>query len=54
MDLTYDDTMADLAEGVLGAILGALFTLTRVPHSRAEREQHGWRGPLGLRDRRPA
>lgn len=54
MDLTYDDTMADLAEGVLGALLGALFTLTRVPRSRAERERHGWRGPLGLRDRRLA
>jgi hypothetical protein len=54
MDLTYDDSMADLAEGVLGALLGALFTLTRVPGSRAERERHGWRGPLGLRDRRLA
>lgn len=54
MDLTYDDTMADLAEGVLGAVLGALFTLTRVPRSRAEREQHGWRGPLGLRNGRLA
>ena len=54
MDLTYDDTMADLAEGVLGAMLGALFTVSRVPRSRAERGQRGWRGPLGLRDRRPA
>jgi len=54
MDLTYDDTMADLAEGVLGAMVGALFTATRVPRSRAERGRHGWRGPLGLRDRRPA
>lgn len=53
MDLTYDDTMADLAEGVLGALLGALFTMTRVPPSRAERDRHGWRGPLGLRERRP-
>ena len=52
MDLTYDDTMADLAEGVLGAALGALFTMTRVPRSRAGREQHGWRGPLGLREQR--
>jgi len=54
MDLTYDDTMADLAEGMLGAVLGAVFTLTRVPRSRAERDRHGWRGPLGLRNRRPA
>lgn len=54
MDLTYADTMADLAEGVLGAMLGAFFTLTRVPQSRAERDRHGWRGPLGLRDQRPS
>jgi hypothetical protein len=54
MDLTYDDTMADLAEGMLGAVLGAVFTLTRVPRSRAERARHGWRGPLGLRNRPPA
>jgi hypothetical protein len=53
MDLTYDDTMADLGEGFLGAILGALFTLTRVPRARSERVRHGWRGPLGLRGERP-
>ncbi len=53
MDLTYEDTMADLAEGMLGAVLGALFTLTRVPRSRARRDRHGWRGPLGLRRQRP-
>jgi hypothetical protein len=52
MDLTYDDTMADLAEGFLGAGLGALFTLTRVPRARDERERSGWREPLGLRDER--
>jgi hypothetical protein len=52
MDLTYEDTMADLAEGLLGAALGALFTLTRVPRSRAERDRRGWREPLGLRDRK--
>jgi hypothetical protein len=54
MNLTYDDTMADLAEGVLGAALGSIFTLTRVESSRTERSRHGWRGPLGLRDRRSA
>lgn len=54
MGLTYDDSMADLAEGFAGALLGALFTLTRVPRSRAERDRHGWRGPLGLRGQRPA
>jgi hypothetical protein len=53
MDLAYDDTMADLAEGMLGAVLGAVFTLTRVPRSRAERDWHGWRGPLGLHRQRP-
>ena len=52
MDLTYDDTMADLAEGFLGAALGALFTLSRVPSARAERKRRGWREPLGLRDER--
>jgi hypothetical protein len=52
MDLTYDDSMADLAEGFVGAALGAIFTLTRVPRSRTERDQRGWRGPLGLTDKR--
>ena len=49
MDLTYDDTMADIAEGFLGAVIGALFTLTQVPRRRVERNRRGWRGPLGLR-----
>ena len=53
MGLTYEDTMADLAEGFAGATLGALFTLTRVPRSREERNRHGWQGPLGLRQQRP-
>ncbi len=53
MDLTYDDTMADLAEGFLGAALGALFTLGRVPRARTERNRRGWREPLGLRHDRP-
>lgn len=52
MDLTYDDTMADMAEGFLGAALGALFTLTRVPRARADRNRRGWRGTLGLRRER--
>jgi hypothetical protein len=54
MDLTYDDTMADIGEGFLGAILGALFTLTRVPRARHERKRTGWRGTLGLRQERPS
>jgi hypothetical protein len=53
MDLTYDDTMADLAEGFLGAVLGALFTWTRVPRARTARKRRGWREPLGLRTERP-
>lgn len=48
MNLTYDDTMFDLAEGFIGAVLGSLFTLTRVPRSRSERDRRGWREPLGL------
>ena len=52
MHLTYDDTMFDLAEGFVGALIGALFTLTRVPRSRAERDRRGWREPLGLSQQR--
>ena len=52
LDLTYEDTMADLAEGVVGAVLGAAFTLTRVPAQRTARDRSGWRGPLGLREER--
>jgi hypothetical protein len=54
MDLTYDDTMADLAEGFLGAAIGAVFTLGRVPRTRSARKRRGWQEPLGLRDDRPA
>src|SRR3954464_12486611 len=54
MDLTYDDTMADIAEGFLGAAISALFTLARVPRPRTERNRRVWREPLGLRDDRPA
>jgi hypothetical protein len=54
MDLTYEDTMADLVEGFLGAALGALFTLLRVPRARTARQERGWRGPLGLRTDRPS
>lgn len=47
MNLTYDDTMADLAEGILGAGLGALFALTRAPRSQARGERADWRETLG-------
>ena len=39
MHLTYDDTMEDIIEGMAGALLGALFALTRAPRSRAGRER---------------
>ncbi len=39
MHLTYDDTMEDIIEGMAGAILGALFALTRAPRSRAGLER---------------
>ncbi len=42
MNLTYDDTMADLAESTLGAVVGGLITWLRMPRSKAERRS-GWR-----------
>ncbi|MBA2718596.1 MAG: hypothetical protein H0U52_05020 [Chloroflexi bacterium] len=42
MNLTYDDTMADLTESTLGALVGGLVTWLRMPRSKAQR-QHGWR-----------
>jgi hypothetical protein len=42
MDLTYGDTMADLAESTLGAIVGGLVTWLRMPRDKAERRK-GWR-----------
>ena len=53
MNLTYQDTMVDLLDGWIGAVIGALFTLTRVPSERERRNRHGWRGLLGLRRTRP-
>ena len=46
MDLTYDDTIADLAETALGAIVGGLVTMLRMPPERAERRR-GWRHAIG-------
>jgi len=54
MDLTYVDTMADIGEASSAPSSGALFTLTRVPRARHERNQTGWRGMLGLRQERLA
>jgi hypothetical protein len=42
MDLTYEDTMADLAESTLGAIAGGIVTWLRMPRAKAERRR-GWR-----------
>jgi len=42
MDLTYEDTMADLAESALGAVVGGIVTWLRMPRDRAERRR-GWR-----------
>jgi len=51
MDLTYEDTMADLAESAAGAIVGGLVTWARMPRDRAERRR-GWRHAVGgWRDR---
>ena len=47
MNLSYTDTMEDIIDSTLGAIVGGLFTLTRVPHSREARKRVGWRSPLG-------
>jgi hypothetical protein len=49
MNLTYEDTMDDIAESWVGAALGALFTLTRMPRSKSDRRRAGSRGSLGLR-----
>jgi hypothetical protein len=47
MGLTYADTMDDIIDSTLGAIVGGLFTLARLPHSRQDRKRVGWRSPLG-------
>jgi hypothetical protein len=42
MDLTYDDTMADLWESAAGAVVGGIVTWFRMPRDRVERRR-GWR-----------
>jgi hypothetical protein len=49
MNLTYEDSMDDIGESWIGAVLGALFTLTRMPRSKSARKRGGWREPLGVR-----
>ncbi len=46
MDLTYDDTMADLAESAAGAMVGGLITWLRMPRAKEERRR-GWRVAVG-------
>jgi hypothetical protein len=45
MGLTYEDTMADLAESALGAVVGGLVTWLRMPRAQADRRR-GWRHAL--------
>jgi hypothetical protein len=47
MDLTYDDTMEDIIDTWIGAVVGALFVLTRTPKVKAKRGARGWRAMLG-------
>ena len=47
MHLTYEDTMHDIAEGFVGAALGAAFVQLRLPRSRGGRKLTGWRASLG-------
>src|SRR4051794_28537485 len=45
MGLTYQDTIADLADSTLGAIVGGIVTWLRMPREKAERSR-GWRHAL--------
>lgn len=47
MDLTYEDTMDDIIGTWIGAIVGALYVVTRVPQRRLMPERRGWRAILG-------
>lgn len=47
MDLTYEDTMEDMIGTWIGAVVGALYVLTRTPKRRSTRERRGWRAILG-------
>ena len=46
LDLTYEDTIADLAESAAGAVVGGLVTWARMPRERADRRR-GWRHAVG-------
>ena len=45
MNLTYVDTVADLAESTLGAAVGGLVTWLRMPRAGADRRR-GWRNAI--------
>lgn len=47
MDLTYEDTMGDIIDTWIGAVVGALFILLRTPRHRSRRPGRGWRAMLG-------
>ena len=47
MDLTYEDTMDDIVGTWIGAVVGALYILTRAPRQKTTRERRGWRAILG-------
>jgi hypothetical protein len=46
MGLTYQDTIADIADSTLGAIAGGIVTWLRMPRDPAERRR-GWRHAVG-------
>ena len=47
MDLTYEDTMDDIVGTWIGALLGAIFVMTRTRPQRDARGRLGWRAALG-------
>jgi hypothetical protein len=54
MGLTYEDTMADLIEGVAGAAIGAFVTVARSPRDPRPGRRRFWPRAFGWRVRRPA
>jgi hypothetical protein len=47
MGLTYEDTMDDIIGTWIGAVIGALYVLTRTPRAKGTRQALGWRAILG-------
>lgn len=46
MDLSYGDTIADLADSTLGAVVGGIVTWLRMPREKEARSR-GWRHAIG-------